>query len=110
MGRLPQRGDGVPHAHVVGCREPDVKAVVTKVALGEADAGFVYATDAKAVASRARAIRLPAWAQPLILYQVAIVNSTPRKVGARAFIRKVTSNRGRLLLKRAGFGLLPRRR
>ena len=72
--------------------------------------GFVYATDAKPVASRARAIKLPAWAQPLILYQVAIVKSTPRKVGARAFIRKVTSNRGRLLLKRAGFGLLPRRR
>jgi len=91
-------------------QETDVKNIVAKVALGEADAGFVYATDAKAVASRARAIKLPAWAQPLILYQVAIVNSTPRKVGARAFIRKVTSNRGRLLLKRAGFGLLPRRR
>ena len=90
--------------------ETDVKSIVAKVALGEADAGFVYATDAKPVASRARSIKLPAWAQPLILYQIAVVNTTPRKVGARAFIRKVTSNRGRLLLKRAGFGVLPRRR
>ena len=91
-------------------QETDVKSIVTKVALGEADAGLVYATDAKPVASRARSIKLPAWAQPLILYQVAVVNSSSRKVRARAFIRKVTSIRGRLLLKRAGFGLLPRKR
>jgi molybdate transport system substrate-binding protein len=86
-------------------QETDVKGIVSKVALGEADAGFVYVTDARPVASKVRKILLPGWAQPLIRYQMAIVSSTPRKVGARAFIRKVTSNRGRLLLKRAGFGL-----
>ena len=86
-------------------QETDVKGIVSKVALGEADAGFVYVTDARPVASRVRKILLPGWAQPLIRYQIAIVSSTPRKVGARAFIRKVTSKRGRLLLKRAGFGL-----
>jgi molybdate transport system substrate-binding protein len=86
-------------------QETDVKGIVSKVALGEADAGFVYVTDAKPVASKVRKILLPGWAQPLIRYQIAIVSSTPRKVGARAFIQKVTSKRGRLLLKRAGFGL-----
>ena len=86
-------------------QETDVKGIVSKVALGEADAGFVYVTDARPVASKVRKILLPGWAQPLIRYQIAIVSSTPRKVGARAFIRKVTSKRGRLLLKRAGFGL-----
>lgn len=90
--------------------ETDVKSIVAKVALGEADAGFVYATDARPVASRARSIKLPAWAQPLILYQIAVVDSSSRKAAARAFIRKVTSARGRLLLKRAGFGVLPRKR
>ena len=90
-------------------QETDVKGIVSKVALGEADAGFVYVTDAKPVASKVRKILLPDWAQPLIRYQIAILNSTPRKVGARAFIRKVTSKRGRLLLKRAGFGL-PKKR
>ena len=86
-------------------QETDVKGIVSKVALGEADAGFVYITDAKPVASRVRRIQLPDWAQPSIRYQIAIVSSTPRKVGARAFIRKVTSKRGRTLLRRAGFGV-----
>jgi molybdate transport system substrate-binding protein len=86
-------------------QETDVKGIVSKVALGEADAGFAYVTDARPVASKVRKILLPGWAQPLIRYQIAIVSSSPRKVGARAFIRKVTSKRGRLLLKRAGFGL-----
>ena len=90
-------------------QETDVKGIVSKVALGEADAGFVYVTDARPVESKVRKILLPGWAQPLIRYQIAIVSSTPRKVGARAFIRKVTSKRGRLLLKRAGFGL-PKKR
>ena len=86
-------------------QETDVKGIVSKVALGEADAGFVYVTDARPVASKVRKVLIPGWAQPLIRYEIAMVSSTPRKVGARAFIRKVTSKRGRLLLKRAGFGL-----
>jgi molybdate transport system substrate-binding protein len=86
-------------------QETDVKGIVAKVALGEADAGFVYVTDARPVTSKVRRIFLPAWAQPPIRYQVAIVKSTPRQVAARAFIRKLLSKRGRLLLKRAGFGL-----
>jgi molybdate transport system substrate-binding protein len=90
-------------------QETDVKGIVSKVALGEADAGFVYVTDAKPVASRVRKILLPDWGQPLIRYQIAIVSSTTRQVGARAFIRKVTSKPGRLLLRRAGFGL-PKKR
>jgi molybdate transport system substrate-binding protein len=86
-------------------QETDVKGIVAKVALGEADAGFVYVTDAKPVASKVQKIFLPAWAQPPIRYEVAVVKSTSRQVGARAFIRKLLSKRGRLLLKRAGFGL-----
>jgi molybdate transport system substrate-binding protein len=86
-------------------QETDVKGIVTKVALGEADAGFVYVTDARPVATKVQKIFLPAWAQPPIRYQVAMVNSTPRRVEARSFINKLLSKRGRLLLKRAGFGL-----
>jgi len=86
-------------------QETDVKGIVAKVALGEADAGFVYVTDARPVATKVQKIFLPAWAQPPIRYQVAMVGSTPRRVGARAFIRKLLSKRGRLLLRRAGFGL-----
>jgi molybdate transport system substrate-binding protein len=86
-------------------QETDVKGIVGKVALGEADAGFVYVTDAKPVASRVTRVLIPDWAQPSIRYQIAVVSSTARQVEARSFIRKVRSKRGRLLLKRAGFGL-----
>jgi molybdate transport system substrate-binding protein len=90
-------------------QETDVKGIVGNVALGEADAGFVYVTDARPVASKVTNVLIPAWAQPSIRYQLAVVSSTPRRVEARSFIRKVRSKRGRLLLKRAGFGL-PKRR
>jgi len=91
-------------ANVVS-QETDVKGIVAKVALGEADAGFVYATDAKPVAKRTKTIGLPAWAQPAIRYEIAVVRSTKRAAAARAFVARVLSKRGRLALRRAGFGL-----
>jgi molybdate transport system substrate-binding protein len=90
-------------------QETDVKGIVSKVALGEADAGFVYTTDARPVAAQIRGIRLPPRAQPSIRYQIAVVSSSSDKAEARAFIREVLSDRGRRLLRLAGFGL-PRRR
>ena len=85
--------------------ETDVKGIVTKVALGEADAGFVYLTDARPVASRTRTVALPVWAQPPIRYELAVVKSSPNATAARAFVKKVLSKRGRLVLRNAGFGL-----
>jgi molybdate transport system substrate-binding protein len=84
--------------------ETDVKGIVTKVALGEADAGFVYRTDAKPVASRTRSVALPGWAQPAIRYEIAVVKASSRPQAATAFVKKLLSKRGRLLLKQAGFG------
>lgn len=86
-------------------QETDVKGIVTKVALGEVDAGFVYLTDAKPVASRTRSIALPAWAQPPIRYELAVVKASANVAAAKAFLKKVTSKRGRQLLSNAGFGL-----
>jgi len=86
-------------------QETDVKGIVTKVALGEVDAGFVYLTDAKPVASRTRSIALPAWAQPPIRYELAVVKASTNVAAAKAFLKKVTSRRGRQLLSKAGFGL-----
>ncbi len=86
-------------------QETDVKGIVTKVALGEADAGLVYRTDAKPVASQTRSIALPDWAQPPIRYEVAVVKASPNLAAARAFVKQAVSKRGRLLLAKAGFGL-----
>ena len=86
-------------------QEPDVKGIVSKIALGEADAGFVYRTDARPVAADTRTVALPAWAQPPIRYELAVVQASKHRAAAAAFVRQVLSKRGRLLLAKAGFGL-----
>jgi molybdate transport system substrate-binding protein len=84
-------------------QESDVKAVTGKVALGQADAGFVYATDARPVRAQVSAIRIPARAQPRIRYEIAVVSRSSRKAAARAWIRKLLSPKGQSALKNAGF-------
>jgi molybdate transport system substrate-binding protein len=85
--------------------EPDVKGIVGKVALGEADAGFVYRTDVRAVAGKVRAIPFPKKAQPTVLYEAAIAAS-PRDLGAaQAFMTALLGGEGRAALRAAGFGL-----
>src|SRR4029453_10049874 len=86
-------------------QETDVKGIVSKVALGEADAGFVYRTEGRPGASRGKTIALPGWAQPPIRYEIAVVKASSHAAAARAFIAKVTSKRGRIELRQAGFGL-----
>jgi len=85
--------------------ETDVKGVVAKVALGEADAGFVYRTDALAARRDVTAIKLPQQAEPSIAYELAVVRSTKHLKAARAFVARVLGKPGRLALARAGFGL-----
>jgi molybdate transport system substrate-binding protein len=85
--------------------ETDVKSVVAKVALGEADAGFVYRTDALAAKRDLRQLALPARARPKIAYELAVVRATKHPQAANAFVARVLSARGRLALRRAGFGL-----
>ena len=85
-------------------QETDVRSILGKVALGEADAGFVYITDAKTVADKANVIRLPPWAQPPIRYEIAILKSSANRADAVAFINKVLAKAGQAKLKAAGFG------
>lgn len=90
-------------------QEPNVASIVSKVALGSADAGVVYVTDGKIASDRVRAIRLPRYAQPPVRYQICqVTRSGVDAAGAKAFIAKVRSGRARGLLKAAGFGLPPR--
>jgi molybdate transport system substrate-binding protein len=87
-------------------QEPDVKSIVGKLALGEADAGFVYATDVRPVKERVKAIKIPAWAQPKVRYEIAVVSRSGNKAAARAYVKRMDRNkRARTLLKHAGFGL-----
>ena len=91
-------------------QEPDVKGIVAKIALGEGDAGFVYKTDARPAGRKVKSILIPSWAQPPIRYEIGIVRKSSHRAAAAAFIRRVTSLRGRRLLVTAGFGLPKRPR
>ena len=87
-------------------REENVGQVVSQVALGGADAGFVYVTDAKAQASRLEAIEIPPRAQPTVEYQGCIVRREDADTeGAREVLEALASDVGQAELTEAGFGL-----
>ncbi len=85
--------------------EPDVKGIVGKVALGQADAGFVYRTDVAPVSGRVKAISIPARAQPTVIYELAIAADPQDLAAAQDFVISVLSPEGRRLLRAARFGL-----
>jgi molybdate transport system substrate-binding protein len=86
-------------------QEPDVKGIVGKLAFGQADAGFVYATDVRAASSRLIAIPLPPRAQPTVRYEIGVVKGTENRAAALELVADLLGEDGRRELKRAGFGL-----
>jgi molybdate transport system substrate-binding protein len=87
-------------------RENDVREVLAKVALGEADAGFVYSTDARTVPGKVHVLKIPAWAQPKVQYGICVISRSSNKPAAQAFVKRVLSPAGQKILLRHGF--LPR--
>lgn len=84
--------------------EADVKAVLTKVELGEVDAGVVYVTDVKAAGSRVRGVAIPDADNVTTSYPIATLDAAPSPAGAAAFVALVLSPEGRAVLAEAGFG------
>ncbi len=90
-------------ANVVS-EEDNVKAVVAKVQLGEADAGVVYRSDVTSAAARhLRVIDIPAQYNVLASYPIAVVRSSANAEVARAFIDLVRSPKGQSVLAQYGF-------
>src|SRR5580698_4364004 len=84
--------------------ELDVKAVVTKISLGEGDAGVVYSTDVTStVAPKLDVLAFPAAVAPDIEYPIATLKNAPNPKGAQAFVDYILSPDGQAFLKAQGF-------
>jgi molybdate transport system substrate-binding protein len=83
--------------------EENVKAVVTKVTLGEVDAGIVYATDVTAAGADAAGVEIPEDINVVAEYPIAAVAESANADGARAFIDFVLSEQGQKILASYGF-------
>jgi molybdate transport system substrate-binding protein len=84
-------------------QEDNVKAVVTKVALGEADAGIVYRTDVTAGGGKVEGVEIPEDQNMLATYPIATVKATKAQDQAQAFVDLVLSAEGQRVLEQHGF-------
>lgn len=90
-------------------QQSNVGQVLSQVAFGAADAGFVYVTDARTQPDRIDPLYVPKWAQPPVRYQGCVVKRDGAdSAGAQALLNDIRSGRGRGLLRRFGFGLPPK--
>ncbi len=89
-------------------QETDVKGVVAKVALGEADAGFVYVTDVAPVRGKVAAIAIRESAQPHVVYEVAVVKSSKSLKAAYAYVTRLIRPDAQRVLVKYGFGRRPK--
>jgi molybdate transport system substrate-binding protein len=83
--------------------EDNVKAVVTKVSLGEADAGIVYVTDVTAGGDKVEGVGIPEELNVLATYPIATVRASKAQDQAQAFMDQVLGAEGQQVLEQYGF-------
>jgi molybdate transport system substrate-binding protein len=84
--------------------EQDVKAVLTKIELGEIDAGLVYTTDVLAAGDAVEGIEFPEADAAVGGYPIAQLTTSTNPDAAVAFVAYVLSAKGKKILGDAGFG------
>jgi molybdate transport system substrate-binding protein len=84
-------------------QEDNVKAVVTKVSLGEADAGIVYVTDVTAGGGKVEGVDIPKDQNVVATYPIATVKASKAPDKAQAFMDLVRSAEGQQVLDKYGF-------
>jgi molybdenum ABC transporter, periplasmic molybdate-binding protein len=85
--------------------ETDVTSVVSKIELGEADAGIVYVTDVKAAGSKVAGVPIPDSVNVIATYPIVAVKGANNLSLVNAFITYVLSADGQAALQ--SFGFLP---
>jgi molybdate transport system substrate-binding protein len=88
-------------ANVVS-EEEDVRDVLAKVALGEADAGIVYVSDAVTAGDQVHVVDIPDEVNVVATYPVAVLADGDEALGS-AFVAYLLSDEGQALLERFGF-------
>jgi molybdate transport system substrate-binding protein len=88
-------------------KEQDAEAVLAKLTSGEADAGFVYVTDARSQKAKLQEIAFPASADATATYPIGIVSYSENTEAGQQWIDLVNSPHGQAVLKRFGFGAAP---
>ena len=91
----------------VASRELNVRQVLAKVVLGEADAGVVYRSDAIAAAGKVAIVSIPPEVNVIAEYPIAALKAAPHPDLARLWIDLVTSPAGTAALREAGFAACP---
>ena len=87
----------------IASKEDNVKAVVTKVSLGEADAGIVYTTDVRAGGAKVAGVTIPEDLNLTASYPIVQLKAAPNPKAAEAFIGYVTGSEGQKTLASYGF-------
>jgi molybdate transport system substrate-binding protein len=93
----------------VASRELNVRQVLAKVTLAEADAGIVYRTDALAAKDKVEVIAIPSELNVIAEYPIATVVASTRPALARAWVELVLSPQGQRRLAALGFLSAPSR-
>jgi molybdate transport system substrate-binding protein len=83
--------------------EPDVKSVLSKVQLGEVDAGMVYVTDVKAAGEKVNGVEIADDVNTSTDYPIAALTKSGNAAVASAFVDMVLSPAGDSVLTAAGF-------
>ena len=87
--------------------EQDVKQVLSKVELDEADAGLVYVTDARSAGGEVATVDVPEATTVVNDYPITVLRAAPNPAAARAFVAYVLGPVGTKELRDAGFGPAP---
>ncbi|MFF7727181.1 molybdate ABC transporter substrate-binding protein [Streptomyces sp. NPDC008001] len=84
-------------------QEPSVRAVLSKVSLGEADAGIVYVTDATTAGDKVATTAIPDGQNAVASYPAATLKGSKHADEAAAFVKWLGTDEARKLLRAAGF-------
>lgn len=88
---------------MIDTNEPDVRALLTKIEIGELDAGITYVTDVASADGTVEGVHIPEDVNVVAEYPIVVLADAPNREGAEAFIEFVLSDRGQEILSQFGF-------